>query len=182
MLFPLPQPPDCHLVFEKNYYSAPYHLRGQILDIWAKEKTIEIFYQSNRVALHARVCCHSGTFVTQKEHYPEAHQAYADTTPSFVRNLASQIGPQTEVLIKNLLSGDTPLRHLRRAQGIIRLGKIYGSDSLEKACEKANNLNQKTYVFIERLLKRGGCFQNTDTNNSIERGYNPFLRGDELLN
>jgi transposase len=173
--------PDCHLVLDKNYYSAPYTFRGQILDVWSTQKTVEIFFQANRVALHARSFT-QGKFCTQKAHYPPSHQAYAETTPAYVRNLASKIGPHTEKFIQDLFIGETPLRHLRRAQGILRLGKIYGHELLEKACQKATELNQNTYAFIERLLKKGGNFQNKNNNQSIQRGENPFLRGDDILN
>ncbi len=173
--------PDCHLVFEKNYYSAPYSLRGQILDVWATQKTIEIFYESNPVAIHTRSFS-QGQFYTQKVHYPPSHQAYAESTPAYVRSLASKIGPHTEYFIENLFSNETPLRHLRRAQGIIRLGKIYSHNDLENACQKATDLNQNTYAFIERILKKGANLNNKKTNQSIKRGSNPFLRGDEILN
>jgi hypothetical protein len=36
--------PDCHLTFEKNFYSAPEQYRGHLMDLWAGEKTVEIFY------------------------------------------------------------------------------------------------------------------------------------------
>jgi hypothetical protein len=173
--------PDCHLVFEKNFYSAPYKLRGQVLDIWSTSKTVEIFFQFDRVAIHGRSFC-KGVFYTQKEHYPPSHQAYLEATPTYIRELSMKIGPHTEQFIDCLFRGETPLRHLRRAQGILRLSKIYSTGELEKACQKAIELNQNTYAFIERILKKGGNLEKKMNNQCIKRGKNPFLRGNELLN
>ena len=178
--------PDCHLTFEKNYYSVPHNLRGQKLDIWASEHLVEIFSAGERVAVHRHHHGH-GAFITQKNHYPESHQVYADTTIFSVREIAKNIGPKTQNLIDSLLGGDAPLRNLRRAQGIVRLGKDYPHSHLEEACKKAIDLNQTTYGFIERVLKnKKGQMPNAvrlnSNNQLISRGENPFLRGDTLLN
>ena len=43
---------DCHLVFDSNFYSAPHWLRGKELDIWATSLQVEIYHESERVAVH----------------------------------------------------------------------------------------------------------------------------------
>jgi hypothetical protein len=177
--------PDCHLSFEKNFYSAPEHLRGELLDVWASEKLVEIFYKGERVATHSKIAG-QGNFVTKKSHYPEAQRVYAESTPSFLLQTAQKIGPKTHQFIEKLLSSETPLRHLRRAQGIVRLGKEHPHSHLEEACAKALQLNQNSYGFIERVLKNRKGEMNRNTNNypseqNIQRGENPFLRGYSLL-
>ena len=177
--------PDCHLSFEKNFYSAPENLRGELLDVWASEKLVEVFHKGERVATHNRIAG-KGNFATKKSHYPEAQRVYAETTPSFVLQTALRIGPQTHQFIERLLSSETPLRHLRRAQGIVRLGKDHPHSHLEEACTKALQLNQSSYGFIERILKNRKGVMNSNTKHysseqSIQRGENPFLRGNTLL-
>lgn len=170
---------DCHLVFEHCYYSAPYQLRSQELDVWITAKTIQIHHNGNRVALHNR-SHHPGLYITKNEHYPPAQQAYAEATPAFVRKLASQIGPHTEQLVESILSEPSPLRYLRTAQGIVRLAKVYGRDRLESAAAKANIFNQKTYRYIARILKNGPI-EKERNKGPIQRNSNPFLRGKDLL-
>lgn len=174
--------PDCHLVFEKNYYSAPYTLRGQELDVWATAQVVEIYNKGERVAFHARRKGH-GHFATDKLHYPPEHQAYCEATPAFVREQAARIGDNTAKLINGLLSGPYPLQYLRRAQGIVRLSKPYGVPSLEAACIKANRFGQTTYAFIERVLKNGQADAKAAdaAGTVIQRGPNPLLRGEKLL-
>lgn len=62
--------PDCHILFEKNYYSAPHDFRGRRVDVWATEKTVELYYLNERIAVHSR-SFNRGHFITNKVHYPE---------------------------------------------------------------------------------------------------------------
>lgn len=171
---------DCHLIFEKNFYSAPYGLRGQELDIWASPTVVEIYHNASRVALHCRRKS-EGHYVTDNNHYPPGHQAYSETTPIQVREQAERIGLHTQQLIDQLISGPYPLRYLRRAQGIIGLSKKYGPENLEKACKKANNFTQTNYHWIEGILKRGRLESEEDMSRPIIRGLNPHLRGQGLF-
>lgn len=170
--------PDCHLAFDGNFYSAPFVYRRQDLDVWTTATTVEIYAKGERVALHAR-CKTSGKFVTDKKHYPPEHQAYLDATPVWVRAQAKQIGPETERLISGLLSGPFPLERLRSALGIVRLANRHGSNRLEQACRKANELHQTRYRFIENLIRLPTV--NTTTASAIQRGPNPNLRGETLF-
>lgn len=191
-LKPLPQTPyevsvhktaklheDCHLVFDSNYYSAPYLLRGKVLDVWSTAKSIEIYSEGNRVAFHSR-CPGHGRFRTKIEHYPPEHRAYAETTPQYLINQAEKIGPHTKDLVKALLSESHPLRHLRRLLGIVRLAKQYSTEEMEKACGMANQFGNRTYPFIERLLKNKSFMSSTQSK-KVCRKPNPHLRGSELF-
>jgi len=127
---------DCHLIFEKNFYSAPHALRGKELDIWATAGAVEILHEGCRVAFHPRGKGH-GEYITCNEHYPESIQAYTEITPQYLLSLAEKIGPHTLQLISELISNQQPLRYLRRAQGITRLAKVYGREKLEAAARTA---------------------------------------------
>lgn len=169
--------PDCHLSFDGNHYSGPFELRGKELDVWAGNSSIEIYFDGKRVAFHGRSKTR-GKFITDKNHYPPEHQAYLEATPTWVREQASLVGPETGKLVTGLLSGPYPLKYLRSAQGIVRLAKTYGRERLEAACKKANELHQNRYRFIENLIKLSVNLSTTKQN--IQRGDNPLLRGEEL--
>lgn len=177
--------PDCHLSFEKNFYSAPESLRGQLLDVWASEKTIEIYHEGTRVAVHLR-SKGKGLFVTQRNHYPEACRAHSEATPSYTKSQAARIGPKTSEFVEQMLAGETPLKNLRRAQGVVALAKKYPAEHIEEACSAAIRLNQKNYIFVERMLKKkkggqtSGVPRTLDTG-TILRGENPLLRGENLF-
>lgn len=169
---------DCHLQFDKNFYSAPFMLRGKALDIWATSTTVEIFSESLRVAFHARSAT-KAKHVTDTNHYPPEHQAYAEITPQRLREMAEKIGPETSALIHRLLSGSYPLQFLRRAQGILSLRKVCETKQLEEAAKKANIFKQTSYSFLKRILKQK---QNPKAQPQIKRDSNPHLRGAELFN
>jgi transposase len=170
--------PDCHLVFDGNFYSAPERYRGHALDVWATESLVEISKNGELLAAHQRSRTQR-RYVTQKSHYPEAMRAYADTTVQQLLKLARRIGPHTFELANELLSGETPLRHLRRVQGIIRLGLQYDHQKLEEACSTANQLGQQTYLFVERRLKLR--LKQREKEQPISRQPNTHLRGSSLF-
>lgn len=167
---------DCHLMFDQNYYSSPHQYRGQELDIWATAKTVEIFVNGDRVAVHAR----SKTvrkFVTEPSHYPPAQQAFAEENVQKIINQALSVGPECLLLVRGLLEQELPLRHMRRCQGIVALSWKYGAASLEGACKQANLFNNHNVQYLERVIKtRSGVKQNTDEQIN-RKNHNPHLRG-----
>ena len=172
--------PDCHLCFERNYYSVPYQHRGKSLDVWASQKTVEIYFEGSRVAIHARGR-HPGTFITDRCHYPPRHEAYWDSSLKALRHKAAQTGGSTSKLIHRLLDTTNPLEHTRRCQGIMRLSDQYPKEELEQACELALKLEKLTYRFIEGVLKGGYLKRGNEENKSVQRGENPYLRKNTLM-
>lgn len=170
---------DCHLRFTDNFYSAPHVLRGLELEVWATAVTIEIYHKSERVAFHRRNKS-AGKFITDTNHYPPAQQAYAEEDVVRVRERAVKTGPETSKLVTELLSGPYPLQHFRRCQGILALGHKYSGPRLESASRIANRFNQKSVPYLERVIKQNGGTLRKEAN-TIERGYNPNLRGVEEI-
>jgi transposase len=165
---------DCHLHCRENYYSAPHPLRGLKLDVWISDKTVEIYHEANRVALHARGRTR-GKYITDNNHYPPECQAYLEADVVKLKAWAEDIGPDTKRLVHELLSGPYPLQFLRRAQGILNLSRRHSREALEKAAATANLFNQKTIHYLERVIlqQRGAISQQA----AIIRGENPNLRG-----
>ena len=178
---------DCHLAFDFNFYSAPHGLRGLDLDIWASAKTVEIFHDRERVAFHSRYQTR-GKFSTEQKHYPPAHQAYLEEDVVQAKSWSCAVGVEAVKLVEELLSGEFPLRHLRRAQGILFLSKKYSKFQLEHACGVANRFHNKNLQFIERVILRSPVGASAAGQASgkggepITRELNPNLRGlDEIL-
>lgn len=169
---------DCHLEFEHNFYSAPWKKRGQILDVWATDKVLEIYHEGERIALHNRFQVGKGKFQTIKSHYPHEHQAYLEITPSYLREMSEKMGANVFKVIECLLNIDHPLAHLRRCQGILSLGKKYSPEKLNRACEIALRFEKYRTPYIEALIRNDAKTQ-TETSD-IKRNENPFIRGDQL--
>ena len=64
---------------------------------------------------------------------------------------AKKLGPHIEKLVDHLLSGQHPLRHLRRVQGILRLSKRYPitAEALDHACQRALTFNKTRLAYIK---------------------------------
>jgi transposase len=172
---------DCHLSFEQNYYSAPYKLRGLDLEIWASPTTVEIYHGGERVAFHGR-CKTTHKFVTDPKHYPPGQEAYADEDIQKLKSWAASIGVETSTLVEDLFSGTYPLKNLRRVQGILGLSKKYSREKLEAAAMIANEFDQKTIQYLERVIKNNQSGIQQKGEDKITREDNPNLRGiDEIL-
>src|SRR5215831_71692 len=72
---------DYHVEVERHYYSVPYQLAGQPLEVRYTASTVEIFQASKRVASHARSFA-LYRHTTVREHMPKSHQAHLEWTPS----------------------------------------------------------------------------------------------------
>ena len=168
---------DCHLSFDRNFYSSPHTLRGRDLDIWASSKTVEIYHEGERVALHARQTTTSGKFVTDTNHYPPAQQAFAEEDVQATIARAERVGPHTLGLVKGLLEGACPLKHFRRCQGIVALAWKYTPEHLEVAAEMANRFNNLNVQYLERVIKTRRGVETRETDEIRNRSFNPHLRG-----
>lgn len=144
--------PDCHVVFDYAYYSAPHRLIHQSLLIRATSGRVEIYYQHERVATHRRAT-RRGERVTNPLHYPPEKLAGLLATPMKAREDARSIGEATGELVEKMLA-DKPVDRLRAAQGILNLTKRYGPARLEAACRRALAFNLASYRTVATILKQ----------------------------
>ena len=146
---------DYHVQVDSNYYSAPYQLRHQMLDVRTTSSTVEIFHKSRRVASHIRL---SGErrCSTKPEHMPSSHRAHAEWTPSRLLRWARKHGPETEMLVERIMKDRPhPEQGFRSCLGIMRLGKKYGEQRLERACSRALRLGSYSYRTVKNILSSG---------------------------
>jgi transposase len=146
---------DYHVEVDGHYYSVPYPLVKQQLDIRFTQHTVEAFFRGPRVASHIR-SYRKGGFTTLKEHMPKAHQQYLEWTPQRLIRWAAETGPLTARLVETILDARThPQQGFRNYLGILRLGKAYGADRLEKASGRSLALGGLGYRTVESILKNG---------------------------
>lgn len=100
---------DYHIAFDTNYYSVPYNLVQELVEVRSTPTTIEIFHKSQRVASHLRARGHAYA-VTIAEHRPRSHPGHLEWTPSRMVHWAKTIGPHTARLA-SWLSTAIVLRH-----------------------------------------------------------------------
>ena len=142
--------PDCHVVVAGSCYSAPYGSVGKTLDVYVRERVIELYQGQNLVVTHVR-CQRAGQWQTRMEHYPEHKTAYLQRTPDFCRQSATRLGPATSRVVADLLH-DRPLDRLRSVQAILRLEETVGAKRLEAACARAVYYGDLRYRRIKDIL------------------------------
>ena len=146
---------DYHIEVYSHYYSVPYQLRKQQVDVRITSRTIEVLFKNRRVAGHIRDY-RPGAFTTLTEHMPKSHQKYLEWTPSRILNWAGKNGPDTKKLISLVLESRThPEQAYRSCLGIMRLAKRYSPKRLEGACARAMIIKAYSYKSVESILKKG---------------------------
>jgi transposase len=117
---------DYHVEVEGHYYSVPYVLVRQQLDVRLSAQVVELFHKGKRVASHRRSPL-KGRHSTVAAHMPTAHQRYAEWTPQRLIHWAAHSGPATAQVVETILaSRPHPQQGFRSCLGIMRLGKSYG--------------------------------------------------------
>lgn len=146
---------DYHVEVDGHYYSVPYTLVKQALDVRLTDHTVECFHHRQRIASHVRSPL-KGRHTTVAEHMPKAHREYAEWTPERLVRWAEQSGPATAGVVGHILANRPhPQQGFRSCLGILRLGERYGAERLEAACTRALRLNACRYQSIESILQRG---------------------------
>ena len=140
---------------DHHYYSVPYQLIHERLDVRLTDTTVEVLFKGRRVALHRRSYVR-GKYTTLREHMPQAHQKNLEWTPSRLIRWAEQIGPQTQKLVACILENRPhPEQGYRSCLGLLRLGKRYTPERLEAACARALSMKAYSYKNVESILKNG---------------------------
>ena len=144
---------DYHIDIERRYYSVPYQLVKSEVEARLTEHTVEVFHRDRRVASHRRAA-KAGHYTTVNEHMPRPHREYADWTPKRLVSWAHKTGPATAELIGQILATRRhPQQGFRSCLGILRLGKTYGEQRLEAACQRALCIRAPSYKSVESILK-----------------------------
>lgn len=144
--------PDCHLVLDGAYYSAPYRLIGQQLWVRTNGRDVLIFHDYERIATHS--WGRPGVRRTIRAHYPPEKIMFLMATPHYCRDKAAAIGAATAQVVEGLLN-ERPLDRLRTAQAVLRLADKYGPNRLEAAARRALCYDDPTYTTLKNILKKG---------------------------
>ncbi len=172
---------DYHIEVCRHYYSVPYQLIKEQVDVRITANAIEVLFKNRRVASHAR-SYKPGAFTTLPEHMPESHRKYLEWTPSRIISWAGKNGPKTEELIRLIIDSRAhPEQAYRSCLGIMRLAKRYSPERLEAACNRAVFIKALSYKSVESILRKGidrqtFLFETPETGTTVNH---PNIRGGE---
>ncbi|MBI2983529.1 MAG: IS21 family transposase [Chloroflexi bacterium] len=146
---------DYHIEVDHHFYSVPYQLAREQVDVRISATTVEVFRHGQRVASHLRSSVRGG-YTTAPEHMPEAHRRHLEWTPGRIVRWAEETGPRTASLVKAVMeSRPHPEQGYRSCLGIMRLGKRFGDERLEAACTRALAVSALSYRSVESILRAG---------------------------
>ncbi len=143
-----------HIAVEKMHYSVPYDYIKRKVDVRITDKTIEVFYNHNRIASHRRLFGRPGQYGTIVEHMPPDHQKYLEWNGDRFREWAKRIGYNTyEVVNAILTSGRVEQQSYKSCMGLLKLAERHSVDHLEEACKKALSYSATpSYKSIKNIL------------------------------
>jgi transposase len=142
---------------EKNYYSVPWQYAGQHAEVVYTATVVEAYLKGRRIATHRRLPGRGTHFYqTEKTHMPRRHQEWEKAQGHDAAHFLSEAEkntPATHWAIQSvLLSRIFEEQSYNSCRGILRLGSQYGSDRLEKACERCRKAGKTNYTMLQRIL------------------------------
>ena len=142
-----------HVEVERHSYSVPHALANREVEVRTTADTVEVFCGGVRVASHV-LSSESGKATTLTEHMPKSHQKYVGRTPSGLVEEAQQIGPFTGQLVEATLAAKRhPEQGYRSCLGIVRLAKIYPTERMEAAAQRALQARAYSSRSMESILR-----------------------------
>ena len=146
---------DYHIEVDRHYYSVPYRLTREQVEVRLTVSVVEVFQRGRRIASHLRSAV-PGRHTTLASHMPPAHRAVVGWDADRFTRWAERIGSHTAAVVASILAGRRhPEQGFRTCLGILRLGNEFGSARLEAACARAMALNALSYRSLHSLLKHG---------------------------
>ena len=147
--------PDYHVEVDGCWYSTPYRLIRELVDVRVTDHVIEIFHKGQRVASHTKSPGRRG-HTTIPEHMPSAHRRHAEWTPARMMTAAGRVGPAAEALLQAVMTDRPhPEQGFRTCLGILALEKTYGQARLEAACVRGAMIKARSVGSIRSILKNG---------------------------
>jgi transposase len=139
------------------YYSVPWQHVGRKVKVWYDKKTVEIYLDHQRIALHLRVPGRG--YSTIREHMPLNHQHASDAkgwTREELLAKATRVGASTAGVAEHILSNSIYIeQNYKACFGMLMLEKRYGSQRLEAACALALTGSRCNYTMIKNILAAG---------------------------
>jgi transposase len=144
---------EYHVEVEGHDDSVPYALVHHQLEARLSARTVALFHKGKRIASHPRAW-QNGRHTTLAAHMPKAHRHYAAWTPQRLMHWAAKTGATTAQVVETILaSRPHPQQGFRSCLGLMRLGKRYGDERLEAACQRAISLGVCAYKSLESMRK-----------------------------
>lgn len=144
---------DWRIMVDNAYYSVPYMLIGQTVQVMITTSIIRIFFEHNSVATHPR-CKEKWGYQRNVDHAPPFKELVLSCTREGLLSQSHEIGPLTHELVKKILND--PVRDkLRPVRKLLALSISYEKERIEAACERALLYKTHRYQSVKDILEKG---------------------------
>lgn len=147
--------PNCHIAFDRKFYSVPFEYLGEQADIRATQHTVEIFYHHNRIASHKRLWGKKN-YATIQEHMPPDKVFFADWNRDRFLSWAEKSGQATRLVVLSILErAIIEQQAYRSCFGLLNLQNKYSDLRLERACKLIlSRTESPTYQQVKNILEK----------------------------
>lgn len=148
---------DYHVDVLRHWYSVPFELTGQEVEIRLTATMVEVYWHGSRVSSHRRDDTEYRS-TTDPRHRPPNHQAIFDGSRDRLMEWAREVGEATTELMQRLLdpahnfAGTT---RRRSGYGVRTLENKYDRARIEEACRRVLAFDRVSYKSVERILRLG---------------------------
>lgn len=149
---------DYHVDVGHHWYSAPFELIRQTVEVRRTATMVELYRHGRRVATHRRRDDAPYQSSTDPRHRPPNHRAVFDGTRDRLMQWAREVGPKTTELMTRLLDPEhnfAGATRRRSGYGVRRLGDKYERARIEEACRRVLERERVSYKSVERILRLG---------------------------
>lgn len=144
---------DCHIVFRREFYSAPWQLVGKEVELRVTRSAVTIYHGDEHVYTHDRV--HRGQRATVEAHLPDQRSSLRHRSRTHWESLAYAIGQPVGDYVHAIFESDDVLSKLRRVQAIVTHLQTFPEHRARAACVRALYYENFTYAGIKDILRRG---------------------------
>lgn len=144
-----------HIQIDRNYYSVPYEYVQCSVEVRLTANLIEVYLNQSRIASHKRIHQEVGQYSTLKDHMPDSHRLYVETTLDSLTEWAQGAGAYTEQIVILITQQHVEKQALRILSGIRKLGDKYGSQLVEESSEILLSItSQPSLASFKTTIKR----------------------------
>jgi len=167
-------PYNYHISVDSIYYSVPFTLTKQEVELRITKSSVAVYAKSERVAMHKRSYGRRGSYITNPDHMPDTHKDFTEWNGDRFRRWAATIGGGVaDVIDAILISKPIEQQTYRSCRAVIALGDRYGNTRLDEACTRALAINRTpSYKTVKTLIARIADDPDDSTDNTFA-----YLRG-----
>jgi transposase len=151
-------PYNYHVSVDSLFYSVPFAYVRREVELRVSKKTVSVYFEGKRVAMHKRSFGRRGTYVTDINHMPDTHKDFAEWTGERFRKWAGTKGAGVAEVVDAILSAK-PIEQqaYRSCRAVIALGERYGDKTLDEACTRALAISHSpSYKTVKTLIASMG--------------------------